>query len=125
MGRVSGLGPEIILVGAGGLIGAPLRFLVSGAIPRVREIPAGTLGVNVVGSFVLASLTFSSVSGSLAYFVSIGMLGSFTTFSTFAYETFRLLDEGEGTYSLLNILLNVAMCLTAVAVAYLLFGSGL
>lgn len=125
IGGVSGLGPEIILVGAGGLIGAPSRYLAAGAIPRIREIPSGTLAVNMIGSFVLASLTFSSVSGSLAYFVSIGMLGSFTTFSTFAYETFRLLDEGEETYSLLNILLNVTLCLIGVASAYLLSGSGL
>lgn len=124
MGGISGLWPEILLVGAGALLGAPLRFMVSGAIPRIREIPAGTLAVNLIGSFVLASLTFSSVSGSLAYFMSAGMLGSFTTFSTFAYETFRLLDEGEGSYSLLNILLNVVLCLIVVAAAYLLFGSG-
>lgn len=124
-GGISGLGSEVLIVGAGALIGAPSRFLVSGAIPRIREIPAGTLAVNVIGSFVLASLTFSSVSGSLAYFLSAGMLGSFTTFSTFAYESFRLLDEGEGTYSLLNILLNVTLCLIGVAVAYLFFGSGL
>ena len=125
LGGISGLGAEILLVGAGGLIGAPSRFLVSGAIPRFREIPAGTLAVNTIGSFVLASLTFSSVSGSLVYFLSIGMLGSFTTFSTFAYETFKLLDEGEGAYSLLNVLLNVTLCLIGVALAYALFGSAL
>ncbi len=121
MGGISGLGSEILLVGAGGLIGAPSRYLVSGAIPRLKEMPIGTLAVNTMGSFVLASLTFSTVSGSLVYFLSIGMLGSFTTFSTFAYESFRLLDEGETTYSLLNIVLNVVLCLTGVAAAYLLF----
>jgi len=121
IGSISGLGSEILLVGAGGLIGAPSRYLVSGAIPRLKEIPTGTLAVNMIGSFVLASLTFSAVSGSLVYFLSIGMLGSFTTFSTFAYESFRLLDEGETTYSLLNMVFNVVLCLTGVAAAYLLF----
>ncbi|WP_406658287.1 CrcB family protein [Methanolobus sp. ZRKC2] len=124
MGGIAGLGSEVILVGAGALIGAPSRFLVSGAMPRFRGIPFGTLAVNTIGSFVLASLTFLSLSGSLIYFLSIGMLGSFTTFSTFAYETFRLLDEGEGTYSLMNMLLNVTLCLIGVTTAYLLFGFG-
>jgi camphor resistance protein CrcB len=109
---------EILLVGTGGFIGAILRYLVSGAIPRINEIPSGTLTVNAIGSFVLAAMTFSSVEGSLRFFVSIGMLGSFTTFSTFAYESFRLLEEGENKYFLLNIILNLAVCLAATALAY-------
>ena len=113
---------ELLLVGTGGFAGATLRFLVAGAIPRVGEIPTGTLTVNVIGSFVLAALTFSSVSGSMTYLVSIGVLGSFTTFSTFAYESFRLLEEGERNYSLLNIILNLGMCMVGVMAAYLIFG---
>jgi CrcB protein len=112
---------EILLVGTGGFLGAILRYLVSGAIPRVNEIPAGTLTVNGIGSFVLAAMTFSSIDGSLRYFVSIGMLGSFTTFSTFAYESFKLLEEGENNYVLLNIILNVVVCLCAAGLAYQIF----
>jgi CrcB protein len=112
---------ELLLVGTGGFAGAVLRFLVAGAIPRVGEIPTGTLTVNVIGSFVLAALTFSSVSGSITYLVSIGVLGSFTTFSTFAYESFRLLEEGERKYSLLNIILNLGACMAGVMAAYLIF----
>ena len=95
-----------------------MRYLVSGAVPKINEIPAGTLTVNTIGSFILAALTFSSVEGSMRYMISIGMLGSFTTFSTFAYESFRLLDEGESRHSLLNIGLNVAFCLFAVFLAH-------
>ena len=113
---------ELLLVGTGGFAGAVFRFLVSGAIARVGEIPTGTLTVNVIGSFVLAAITFSSVSGSMTYLVSIGVLGSFTTFSTFAYESFRLLEEGERKYSLLNIILNLGMCMAGVMAAYLIFG---
>jgi CrcB protein len=113
---------ELLLVGTGGFAGATLRFLVSGAIPKVGEIPAGTLAVNVIGSFVLAVLTFSSASGSITYLVSIGVLGSFTTFSTFAYESFRLLEEGEKKYSLLNIVLNLGICMAGVMTAYLITG---
>ncbi|WP_342306014.1 fluoride efflux transporter CrcB [Methanolobus sp. ZRKC5] len=109
---------EILLVGTGGFIGAMLRYLVSGAIPRINDIPSGTLAVNAIGSFVLAAMTFSSVEASLRFFVSIGMLGSFTTFSTFAYESFKLLEEGENKYFLMNVLLNVSVCLCAAFLAY-------
>jgi CrcB protein len=54
--------------------------------------------------------------------VSIGVLGSFTTFSTFAYESFRLLEEGEKKYSLLNIVLNLGICMAGVMTAYLITG---
>lgn len=109
---------EILLIGTGGFIGAILRYLVSGAIPRINEIPSGTLAVNAIGSFVLAAVTFSSVEVSLRFFVSVGMLGSFTTFSTFAYESFKLLEEGENKYFLMNVFLNVIVCLCAAFLAY-------
>lgn len=112
---------EMALIGAGGFIGAILRYLVSGAVPKISEIPAGTLTVNSIGSFVLAALTFTSVEGTIRFFVSIGMLGSFTTFSTFAFESFKLLEEGESQYFLLNIALNVILCLCAAALAYQVF----
>ncbi|MBP1908002.1 protein CrcB [Methanolobus bombayensis] len=76
--------------------------------------------MNVIGSFILAVLTFSSVEGSLRYMISAGMLGSFTTFSTFAYESFRLLDEGENKYFLMNIGLNLLLCILAVFLAHIL-----
>ncbi|SFM44316.1 fluoride efflux transporter CrcB [Methanolobus profundi] len=112
---------EIMLVGIGGSIGAILRYLVSGAIPKVNGIPAGTLAVNSIGSFILAAFTFTSVEGTLRFFISVGMLGSFTTFSTFAFESFKLLEEGESRYFLLNIALNVVVCLCAAALAHLIF----
>ncbi|MDK2939042.1 MAG: fluoride exporter [Methanolobus sp.] len=52
--------------------------------------------------------------------ISVGMLGSFTTFSTFAYESFRLLDEGESKHFLMNIGLNLSSCLFAVYLAYII-----
>ncbi len=109
---------ELVLVGAGGFLGAIMRFIVSGTVPTINEIPTGTLTVNAIGSFVLAALTFSSVEGTHRFFISIGMLGSFTTFSTFAYESFRLLDEGENRYFLINVGLNLSVCLIAVSLAH-------
>lgn len=76
--------------------------------------------MNTIGSFVLAVLTFTSIEGSLRYMISIGMLGSFTTFSTFAYESFRLLDEGESKHFLMNIGFNLSLCLLAVFIAHIL-----
>ncbi len=116
------MGPDafvpVILVGLGGFLGAILRYLVSGMAARVAELPTGTLIVNVIGSTVLSILTFSSVPDSTVYLVNIGLLGSFTTFSTFAYETFKLLEEGENMYFILNISLNVLLCLVGVIAGY-------
>jgi len=108
----------VILVGLGGFLGAILRYLVSGMAARIAELPTGTLIVNVIGSTVLSILTFSSVPDSTMYLVNIGLLGSFTTFSTFAYETFKLLEEGEDMYFILNISLNVLLCLMGVVAGY-------
>lgn len=120
MFQISGL-EKIFLIGLGGFIGAPLRYLVSSRVPKIMNIPAGTLTVNFLGSVVLAVLTFSSEPESMVYLVNIGILGSFTTFSTFAYETFKLLEEGHALSFFLNLFLNVALCLTGVSIAYLVF----
>ncbi|WP_394334458.1 fluoride efflux transporter FluC [Methanomethylovorans sp. PtaU1.Bin093] len=110
----------VLLVGIGGTIGAILRYLVAGAVPRSSVIPTGTLTVNVIGSFILSYLTFSGANGSIVHFVNIGILGSFTTFSTFSYESFRLLEENELTYFVFNIGLNLFMCLASVKAGQLL-----
>ncbi|AKB77054.1 CrcB protein [Methanosarcina horonobensis HB-1 = JCM 15518] len=115
---VSGLG-ELVLIGTGGFIGASLRYTISSRVPKVLNIPAGTLTVNFLGSIVLALLTFSSEPKSVVYLVNIGILGSFTTFSTFAYETFKLLEEGQNVSFFMNIFLNVMLCLLGVSIAYL------
>ncbi|MDD3248563.1 MAG: fluoride efflux transporter CrcB [Methanosarcina sp.] len=115
---VSGIG-ELFLIGTGGFIGASLRYTVSSRVPKIQNIPAGTLTVNLLGSIVLALLTFSSEPESMVYLVNIGILGSFTTFSTFAYETFKLLEEGQNASFFLNIFLNVMLCLLGVSIAYL------
>lgn len=115
---VSGL-EKLFLIGLGGFIGAPLRYIVSSRIPKVKNIPAGTLTVNLLGSIALALLTFSSEPESMVYLVNIGILGSFTTFSTFAYETFKLLEEGQNFSFFLNIFLNVVLCISGVSIAYL------
>jgi len=110
---------ELVLIGTGGFIGASLRYTVASRVPKIQNIPAGTLTVNFLGSIALALLTFSSEPESMVYMVNIGILGSFTTFSTFAYETFRLLEEGQNVSFFLNIFLNVMLCLMGISIAYL------
>ena len=107
-----------VLVGLGGFLGAILRYLVSGITTRIAELPTGTLIVNVIGSTALSIFTFSSVPDSTMYLINIGLLGSFTTFSTFAYESFKLLEEGENMYFILNISLNVLLGLMGVVTGY-------
>jgi len=83
----------ILLAGIGGALGAVLRYLVSGIYPVYRDIPTGTLLVNFLGSTILSMITFGA--NPLPYFADAGILGGFTTFSTFSYESFRLLEGGS------------------------------
>ncbi|MCD4702874.1 MAG: CrcB family protein [Methanosarcinaceae archaeon] len=110
---------DVLLVGIGGAIGASLRFLVSGVAPRTRDMPTGTLIVNVIGSTVLSFITFSTLDPSI-HLVNIGILGSFTTFSTFAFESFRFLEQSDPYKFLANITLNLTMCITGVAIGHIL-----
>jgi fluoride exporter len=101
---------NIFLIGAGGFLGGICRFLLCEFV----EAKLGTLSLNLLGSIVLALLTFSSEQAPIVYFVNIGIIGSFTTFSSFAYETFKLLEEGKNLSFFLNIFLNISFCNVAV-----------
>jgi CrcB protein len=107
----------LILVGIGGAAGSILRYWLSKMQP-LRGIPAGTLTVNVLGSFVLSILTFSGVTGSLYYLLCTGLLGGFTTFSTFGFETFRMIEDKDYRAVAANVLLNVFGGLLAVYAGY-------
>ena len=65
----------VVLVGLGGFLGAILRYLVSGMVARIAELPTGTLLVNVIGSTALSIFTFSSVPDSTMYLINIGWRG--------------------------------------------------
>ncbi|MFA5332718.1 MAG: CrcB family protein [Methanoregula sp.] len=109
----------VILAGLGGAIGSVFRFGLS-KIRTIRGIPTGTLLVNLIGSFVLAVITFSHISGDWMNFVGSGCLGGFTTFSTFSYETFRMLENQDYYTMGINILGNAGGCLLGVYAGYLL-----
>lgn len=112
----------LVLVGLGGAIGSIFRFEVSKLQP-VKGIPAGTALVNILGSFAFSLIVFGALSGEIQSFLGIGLLGGFTTFSTFSFETFRMLEDHDYHTMITNILINVAGSLAGVYAGYLL-GTG-
>ena len=89
------------LVGAGGVVGALLRHAVTRRID-VEQFPTGVFAVNVLGSFALGLVTFAGAGNDVALFVGTGACGSFTTFSSFSFETVRLWETGARTRAVLH-----------------------
>lgn len=116
-----------IYVMTGAAIGGLLRYFVSDLIQRSTKIifPFGTLSVNIIGSFLLGIIVFilgdkEIISTEMRLFLTVGLCGGFTTFSTFSYETIMLLREAEFLYASINIILNVLLSLVAIYIAYLI-----
>lgn len=109
------------LVGAGGFVGSVLRYWVSGAVYTLAaapRLPWGTLVVNVAGCFAIGLLGgLADSRGLLAasgrLFLLIGVLGGFTTFSTFGYETLALLRDQALARAFLNAALQLTLGVTA------------
>jgi len=104
-------------------VGAVARYGLSGLVQRQVEgsFPAGTLAVNLLGCILLgAFMTLvrdqRMFEPRVRLFVTIGVLGSLTTFSTFGYETIQLLRAGELNYALLNIAANLVLGLAGVLI---------
>jgi len=101
---------SLIYIAIGGAAGALLRYTVSGITYKYFDglLPWGTLAVNMIGCFAIGFLwqlfEVVSTSPNTRAFIFIGILGAFTTFSTFGLESFNLLREGEVKYAVINIL---------------------
>ena len=109
-----------LIIGLGGFIGAILRYWISGWIQSgVVTFPLGTLGVNFFGSLLLALIMYTSeyrgfVGIETRVFLTIGVLGSFTTMSTFSFESMKLLEQNQYILFGLNLVGTVTICLLAV-----------
>jgi fluoride exporter len=113
---------KFLLIGAGGFIGAVARYGVGGAIQEWSgsiDFPYGTLAVNVAGCLLIGLLSqLSELRGVLSpetrFFIFIGFLGAFTTFSTFGNETLGLLSGEKNLLAFLNMGLHMVLGLGAV-----------
>lgn len=118
---------ELIIAGLGGFIGSALRYWTSILSYRYfgQEFPYGTLIVNITGCFLIGFLmtVFEErfiVNPNLRIFLTIGILGGFTTFSTFSFETIALLKEGSYLIGFENIIFSLVGCLVATAAGILI-----
>ncbi len=107
----------------GGALGTAARMWLSGFLGRQygETFPIGTLVVNVTGCFVIGFFSRLAgpegpmlVSPTFRQFVTIGILGGYTTFSSFSLQTLNLLHDGDWLRGSLNILLSVGLCMLAV-----------
>ena len=113
---------NILLVGVGGFIGSVLRYLVSGYVQesvKRLDFPYGILAVNLIGCFIIGLLAqfgekYGMFSNESRSFIFIGVLGGFTTFSSFGNDTVNLMRQGFMTNALVNIGANVILGLFAV-----------
>jgi len=109
---------NLVYVFLGGGFGASLRYWLSGLIPRWvgTDFPYGILSINVIGCFFIGFLMTAfeerfQINASLRVFLTVGILGGFTTFSTFSYETIAMMRDGELIKASLYIFLSIALCL--------------
>lgn len=100
-----------IAVGLLGGVGAIARFSLDGAVARRagREFPFGTLVVNVLGAFVLGVLVGTALDQDAYRLTGTGLVGGFTTFSTWMFESHRLSEDGEARLGVLNFVFSLVL----------------
>ncbi len=111
---------RFLLICLGGALGTGARFLISTGMARAfgPQFPRGTILINVTGSFLIAlilelSLRTGAISPGMRLFLTTGVMGGYTTYSSFNYETLRLAEDGSAGLAALNLALTVVGCLAA------------
>ena len=111
---------QLILIFVGGGLGSITRFMLGKYIQEqfMRNFPFGTLGINILASLILGLLlgmfeAKTLVNPNYRAFIAIGFCGGFSTFSTFSNDTLQLIQNNRFSEALLNILLNVVLCILA------------
>lgn len=109
----------MVFIAGFGALGCLSRYYLSGWVYGLlgRRFPFGTLAVNLVGAFLIGlimefGLRSAALPANLRLGIAIGFLGGLTTFSTFSYETLRLLEDGELLTATVNVLVSVVTGLT-------------
>jgi len=117
----------LIAVASGGAIGATLRLLINGTVNKhfIHALPLGTLMVNLLGSFIIGMLFAyfhlnTALSPHLKTFMVTGILGALTTYSTFAIESFFLLESGDYLHAFINMTLNLFGTILLAGIGYVL-----
>ena len=117
-----------LYVTIGGALGSLARYAISvWALPVSRDLPWGTIGINILGSFIIGffgTLTLAQgrypAAENLRLFVMVGLCGGFTTFSSFSLQTLELMRHGAMLRAGANIVLSVVLCVAAVALGHAL-----
>jgi CrcB protein len=111
---------RFLLICLGGALGTGARFLISSGMTRAfgPEFPRGTILINITGSFLIAlvielSLRTGAISPGMRLFLTTGVMGGYTTYSSFNYETLRLAEDGSYRLAALNMSVTVVGCLVA------------
>lgn len=113
---------KVLIVGAGGFLGAVFRYLLSGAVQswtRSIEFPYGTLAVNLAGCLLIGMLSRldeirNVLSAEARLLLFVGILGAFTTFSTFSNETVNLINDRRFYFAFLNVGIHIMCGIAAV-----------
>lgn len=111
---------NVLLVAIGAAIGGVARYLIGGWLASLLgpDFPWGTVFVNVTGSFVIGVVLILVQGGALPAgarpFVAVGILGGYTTFSTYSYETLELIIDGNYEVAVINVFVQLVLGLIGV-----------